>query len=267
MNNIIERKVNIDKDFDLKNYLDSIHLPKKVSSELINKGLVKVEKDKVLFDLAEYDKNDIEPVDIPIDIVYEDSDIVVIKKGRGILIHSDGNTNDTLLNALSFYLLNKGYKLKPRSVHRIDYDTIGLVLFSKNIISYYHLFYQMEQEMIKKKYYLVVGGLLNSGVIEKPIGKNRHKNNCYIVTKSGKRAKTVYEKLDYKDNKTLLVATITTGRTHQIRVHMAYLNHPIIGDKIYGIGEKLMLESFYLGFLSPTNNKYLEIKIDNELEF
>ena len=203
----------------------------------------------------------------PIDIIYEDSEIIVINKERGVLVHSDGESSETLLNYVSYYLLNKGETLKPRCVHRIDLDTIGLVLFSKNIISYYHLFYQMNNQMIEKRYYAVVKGKVASGVVDAKIGKNRHINNKYLVTKSGKDAKTIYDLISYKDDKTLIDVKILTGRTHQIRVHMAYISHPILGDNIYGSGNKLQLENYYLGFINPSDNKYQIIKIDNKLDY
>lgn len=263
MSNVKRIKTN---DMSLNEYLESIHIPKGVINELVSKGLVKENGKVVTFDLEEYDKNDVVPIDYPIDIIYEDSDIIVLKKERGVLIHSDGNTNNTLLNGLAFYLNNKGETLKPRSIHRIDVDTIGLVLFSKNIISYYDLFYQMNEGLIKKKYYAIVLGEVDRGVIDKPIGKDRHKNNHYLVTKSGKKAVTIYKAIWTKDNKSLVDVEIKTGRTHQIRVHMAYIGHAIVGDALYGEGNKLMLENYFLGFINPSTNKYIEIKIDNELE-
>lgn len=263
MNGILERYT----DKELLQYLESIHLPNKVINELISNGLVKKIKNKVLFNLSEYDKNDVTSVYCPLNIVYEDNDIIVIKKERGILIHSNGNRNDTLLNGVSYYLEAKGETLKVRCVHRIDVDTIGLVLFSKNIISYYDLFYQMNNNLIKKKYYAILEGKVESGEVIAKIGKNRHKNNAYLVTKTGKSAKTLYELIEYKDDRSLVSVTLITGRRHQIRVHMAYIGHPIVGDEIYGHGGELMLENYYLKFISPNTQEELEIKIDNELEW
>ncbi len=257
----------LDSDIDLLDYLNSIYLPNKFINTLINNKLVKKEGNKVIFDLKDLDINDVVGVNHPIDIVYEDSEIIVINKERGVLVHSDGESSETLLNYVSYYLLNKGEALKPRCVHRIDLDTIGLVLFSKNIISYYHLFYQMNNQMIEKRYYAVVKGKVASGLVDAKIGKNRHINNKYLVTKSGKEAKTIYDLISYKDDKSLIDVKILTGRTHQIRVHMAYISHPILGDNIYGSGNKLQLENYYLGFINPSDNKYQIIKIDNKLDY
>lgn len=269
----------IEKDISLKDYLDSIYIPKKVINDLVNNKLIRrndtilnlndqlYKNDIISFFLEEYDKNDISDFGYNLDIVYEDDDILIIKKGRKILIHSDGNSDETLLNAVSKYMKDCDNYNKPRCVHRIDYDTIGLVMFSKNLISYYYMFYQMNNNLIKKKYYALVEGKLDSGRIEKPIGSDRHNNNRYLVSKSGKNAITIYNQIEYKNNKSLMDIEIITGRRHQIRVHMAYLSHPIVGDKIYGKGENLMLENYYLGFSSPKNNKFKEVKIKNELEF
>ena len=267
---IVKRVIRIETS--LENYLKEISLPKKVINELVlekrislNSEVISLKtmlkkNDIIYFDLNDYDLNDIVPFKKNINVVYEDDEVILVKKDRGILIHSDGNTNETLLNAVSFYLENQGFNNKCRVLHRIDLDTTGLVLFSKNLLSYYFINKQMEDENIKKVYIAIVNGYLeqNNGVIDYSIGRNRHVNNQYIVSKSGKKAYTEYKVLERKNNKTKVEVTIKTGRTHQIRVHFSHIKHSLIGDKIYGNGGKLMLHSYLLGFVHPYTNKYQE---------
>lgn len=277
---MIVRRI-IRAETNLENFLKDISLPKKVINELANDkrislngeiiSLKKVLKknDVIFFDLNDYDLNDIVPYKKNIDIIYEDDEILLVRKERGILIHSDGNTSETLLNAVSFYLEKQGFNNKCRVLHRIDLDTTGLVLFSKNLLSYYFINKQMEDEKIKKVYIAIVKGYLeqNSGIIDLPIGKNRHFNNQYIVSKSGKKAYTEYKVLERKNQKTKVEVTIKTGRTHQIRVHFSHINHSLIGDKIYGDGGKLMLHSHMLGFIHPYSNKYQEFVCKENSEY
>lgn len=276
MNQIIKR--NVLKKCSLEEYLISIYLPKKVRNTLVSEKRIYKENDAsflelstvlekgdvLIFDLSDYEVNDIVPVKRDIDIVYEDSDIILVNKNRGILIHSDGNSLDTLTNRLSYYL-----NLKVRCIHRIDFDTTGLVLFSKNILSYYYLNHQMENGEIKKQYIAVVSGYLknDSGEINLNIGSDRHHNNRYVVSKNGKSALTLYKVLERKNNKTKVLVTIKTGRTHQIRVHFAYLGHSLVGDKIYGKGDKLLLHSYLLGFIHPKKQKYQEYKVPFNEEY
>lgn len=170
-------------------------------------------------------------------ILYEDDNIIASYKKRGILVHSDGNFTNTLLDEVVNYLAKKGDDSVVRALHRLDVDTCGVVLFSKNLLSYTYISKQMEENKIDKEYLaLVEGDLTSGGVIDIGIGRDRHNSKKSVATKKGKASYTEYMVLKKEKNKTLLKVKIKTGRTHQIRVHMAYINHPIVGDKLYGKG-------------------------------
>lgn len=276
---IVKRRVINDEN--IETFLKELFLPKNLIKDLLASNRITfnsevatlktdVKKgDIVSFDLNGYEKNDIIPYKKEINIVYEDEEIILVKKDRGILIHNDGNSNETLLNAVSYYLNKRGFSSKVRCLHRIDVDTTGLVLFSKNIISYHFLNRQMEEEKMKKVYLAILEGNLsnNKGKIDYSIGSDRHHNNRYVVSKSGKRALTFYEVLERKNNKTLVKVEIKTGRTHQIRVHFSYIKHPLVGDKIYGKGGNLMLHSYILGFIHPSTYEYQEYKCEINKDF
>lgn len=267
------------KNISLHEFLEFLCIPKSLKNKLflekriLDRNLDLLNEndrleigDTVFFDLVDFENNDIEEYKKALDIFYEDEDIILVNKPRGILVHSDGNTKETLTNMLSFYT-----KEKVRCIHRIDYDTSGLVLFCKNIIAYHYLNNQMEKGMIKKEYIAIVNGILekDSGEISYNIGSDRHHNNRYVVCKNGKSALTKYKVLLRKKNKTKVLVDIKTGRTHQIRVHFSYLNHPLVGDKIYGSDNKneLLLHSYLLGFLHPKTFKYTEYILKEGKEF
>jgi len=154
-------------------------------------------------------------------------------------------------------------------IHRLDYDTSGLVLFGKNPLALAYLSFQMENKQILKKYVAVVTGVFNplEGTIDLNIGRNRHVNNRYRVSPKGKTAITKYQTLQIGKQKSLVAAEIMTGRTHQIRVHFSYFHHPIIGDKIYGSTQgKLMLFSQALQFIHPQTKQmfYYELNIPKD---
>lgn len=199
-----------------------------------------------------------------LEVIYENQDIIAVFKRRGILVHSDGNCSNTLLDEVSSYLASKGDDSFLRAVHRLDMDTTGIVIFSKNVLSYAYLSSLMEKQLIEKEYLAIVEGIINQdGYVDIGIGKDRHDSKKMIAIKSGKPSFTEYTVLRTFKNSTLLRVKIKTGRTHQIRVHMCYIKHPIVGDCLYGKGEKLMLMCKKMSF--DLFGKKITIETKNEL--
>ncbi|MGD9886434.1 MAG: RluA family pseudouridine synthase [Bacilli bacterium] len=258
---------------DLLTFLQSFHLSKKNIQELFtNKSLaingmeviknVRYEKgDLILIDY--YEDTKITPFYQKLDIVYEDEDILAINKPINLLVHPDGNSEQTLDNMVFAYYLQKNNSLNPRHLHRLDKDTSGLVLYAKHLLAHAFLNYQIEKELIEKHYYAIVQGEMEKpkGIIELPIGRNRHESNKYLVNLQGKSAVTIYHTIKSSHHFSLLDVVIKTGRTHQIRVHFAHFNHPVVGDKLYGKpAHRLMLHAYGLDFIHPRTRNRVSIR-------
>lgn len=220
----------------------------------------KVKKgDKLVFVSEE---NQVNRVNKPVKVLYEDDDFIAVYKEKGLLVHSDGNEKDTLIFRVSSYLDDS--IVYP--VNRIDVDTSGIVLFAKHFLSSASINNMVENHMLTKEYLLKVKGILKTkkGKLEFYLGRDRHNSKKMIVkSKDGLLAITKYEVLEeYKDS-SLIKARIITGRKHQIRVSFAHINHPLIGDKLYGNQydkNELNLEAYHLSFISPITNKEIDIK-------
>lgn len=217
-------------------------------------------------------KTNIIPMFLKLDIVYEDDDLLIINKAPFLLTHPTLKTSDiTLANAVVFYFKEKyGKELVPRFISRLDMNTSGLIMIAKN--AYAQSFMQSEKANINKKYLALVEGYFKDEeiIVEKPIYKPELELKRIIDIK-GQYAKTKFKLV--KNFKALDIALVEcelfTGRTHQIRVHLNHINHPIIGDNLYNensiynkIVNRQMLHAYYLSFLHPTKNEILEIKID-----
>ena len=219
---------------------------------------------------------DIKPIDLPIDIVYEDDDIIIVNKAKGMVVHpSIGHIDDTLVNALMYHcrdnLSSINGVLRPGIVHRIDADTSGLLVICKNDNAHTFLSEQFKEHTIKREYHLLVHGIINEGGrIETLIGRDKNNRLKYnVVASGGKVAITNYFPVERLKNDTYVKCVLETGRTHQIRVHMKYLKHPIIGDKLYGIKKESKLDfegqalhAKTLGFIHPTTKEYIEFDSD-----
>ncbi len=212
----------------------------------------------------------IEPQDIPLDIRFEDEDVLVVDKPSGMVVHPGaGNYQGTLANSLLFHCrsLSSINPQRPGIVHRLDKDTSGLIVVAKNNFSHNHLSRQFAQHSILRQYVALVRGKveLNEDVIELPIGRHprqREKMSVNFISKH-RYAKTRYRVLKRSSRITLLELTPTTGRTHQLRVHLSFIGHPILGDKKYGRDtefSRLALHARRIGFIHPRTNKFIEVK-------
>ncbi|MBE6047522.1 MAG: RluA family pseudouridine synthase [Clostridium sp.] len=211
-----------------------------------------------------------EAEDIPINIIYEDSDVIVVNKPQGMVVHpAPGNYTGTLVNGLLYHckdLSTINGVIRPGIVHRIDKDTSGILVIAKNDNSHNFLSEQLRDHSMKREYYAVVEGILkeDNGTIDKPLGRNKKDRLKMGIVEGGRRAVTHYEVLERYRSNTLIKCILETGRTHQIRVHMSSIGHPLIGDPLYGFKkqrfklEGQMLHAKVLGFIHPTTKKYME---------
>lgn len=247
-------------------YVNNKHMK---SSYLVKEG------DFIKVNLPEPKKLEIVPEDIPIDIVYEDKDVAIINKSQDMVVHpAPGNYTGTLVNALIFHIDNLSSIngiIRPGIVHRLDKDTSGLLIIAKNDNAHRILSENLKERNIKRVYMALVHGVLSNdeGTINAPIGRHGTDRKKMAVTqKNSKEAITHYKVLDRYNNYTLIEVKLETGRTHQIRVHMAHINHPVVGDPVYSKGknefglDKQMLHAYKLGFLHPSTGEYMEFKTD-----
>lgn len=180
------------------------------------------------------------PEDIPIDIVYQDADIAVINKPVGMVVHpAAGNPSGTLVNAIMFHIKDLsgiGGEIRPGIVHRIDKNTSGLLVIAKNDAAHNFLANEMKTHAVSRVYYALVEGNIreDSGTVDAPIARHKTDRKRMAVVQGGRNAVTHWQVQERFGTRTLLRVELETGRTHQIRVHMAYINHPIVGDDVYG---------------------------------
>tara|TARA_Y100001935_G_scaffold255102_1_gene266531 strand:+ start:4313 stop:5188 length:876 start_codon:yes stop_codon:yes gene_type:complete len=245
------------------------------NSELVVKSSALVKEGIIVVEIPIPEEIDIKPQNIPLEIKYEDSDIVVINKQAGLVVHSGaGRKDNTLVNALLFHVKNLsgiGDKIRPGIVHRLDKDTSGLMVIAKNDKAHLALSAQFKGREVGKKYYAVVKGvpISSSGRIETNIARSRKDRKKMTVSVEGKRAVTEY-KVVKSDVNSILDVKIETGRTHQIRVHMLHIGHPIIGDEIYGKREKFdrhFLHCYELSFKHPSNLSEMTFTTDIPISF
>lgn len=199
-------------------------------------------EDEILVIMREPIELDVKPENIELNIVYEDKDLIVLNKPQGVVVHpAPGNYSGTLVNGLLYHckdLSGINGVIRPGIVHRIDKDTSGILVIAKNDEAHNILAKQFKEHSIKREYYALVEGKFNKieGKIDKPIGRNKKDRLKMAIVEDGKRAVTHYEVLEqYNNNTSLVKCVLETGRTHQIRVHMASIGHPLVGDPLYGL--------------------------------
>lgn len=265
-------KYNILKDTTIDEFLSEFYLSKANIKTLLNStyyinnqetdSKVLKKGDIIEFDLSILDKTYFENYKVKLDIIYEDDYLLIVNKPVKMLIHPDGNRNDTLSNAVSFYYFINNLDISVRALHRLDYETSGLVVFSKDALSHSFINNQIETRSFIKEYIAILDGVLENdfGTIDFPIGRNRHDSKKYLVSKTGKSAITKYQVIRRSKNNTKVIIDIETGRTHQIRVHFSHINHPVTGDDLYGENStRMFLHASKVSFIHPNTRKQIMV--------
>ena len=271
--------IRIDKYLILKLDYSRSKIQKMIETEniLVNDKAIKNNyklKLNDLIDINDFYQEEIDIVgeNIPLDIYYEDDDLIVVNKPSGMVVHpAPGNYTGTLVNALIYHCNNNlshiNGDIRPGIVHRIDADTSGLLLVAKNDFSHNYLAEQISKKKVLRKYIALVQGVIeeDTATIDAPIGrdKNNRKKMC-VTDENSKDAVTTIRVLERYRTSTLIECILNTGRTHQIRVHMNYINHPVVNDPVYGYNKLddkdfgQMLHAETIGFIHPRTNKYME---------
>ena len=237
----------------------------KVNGKIVKPSYSVKKGDSIDYEIIEEDMN-VEPENIPLDIVYEDDDVIVVNKANGMVVHpAPGNYHGTLVNALMYHfknLSNINGALRPGIVHRIDADTTGLLMVAKNDRAHEILAKELEEKKTKRKYIALVWGVIeeDTATIDAPIGRDPKDRKKMAVVSGGKPSVTHLEVLKRFKDATLIECILETGRTHQIRVHLNYIGHPLVNDPVYG-KRKLIdetgqcLHAKELGFIHPTSGE------------
>lgn len=246
-----------------------------VNEKEIKSSYILKENDVIKMEEYVEEELDLEPENMNLDIVYEDDDVIVVNKENGIVVHpAVGNTKHTLVNGLLYHsksLSDINGEFRPGIVHRIDAYTTGLLVVAKNNYAHEFLSKQLEEKTTTRKYIALVWGIINTdtGTIDAPIGRDINDRKKMTVTDiNAKDAITHFKVIERYSNTTLIELQLETGRTHQIRVHMNYIGHPVVNDPVYGRRKIIdstgqCLHAKTLGFIHPKTNKYMEF--DSEL--
>ena len=238
------------------------------------------ENDVIEIIIPEAKELDIKAQDIPIEVVYEDDDIIVVNKPKGLVVHpANGNWDGTLVNAVMAIckdsLSGIGGEIRPGIVHRLDKDTSGLLIIAKNDKAHLNMSNQIKNREVKKIYYALVRGIVpeNEATINMPIGRSTKDRKKMAVTKDGKEAITHFKVLERFNKYTLLEVKIDTGRTHQIRVHLSEIGYPVVGDEVYSNGKNefgikgQLLHAKSLDFKHPITGKQMHLETELPQEF
>jgi 23S rRNA pseudouridine1911/1915/1917 synthase len=223
-----------------------------VNNEPIKSNYKVQANDEIQIYIPEPEPIDVIPEDIPLDILYEDEDVVVVNKPQGMVVHpAAGHSKGTLVNALLYHiedLSGINGKIRPGIVHRLDKDTSGALVVAKNDEAHVHLSEQLQDRSMKRKYWTLVHGVLphNHGTIDAPIGRDPKNRQQFTVVTGGKESVSHFRVLERFKDYSLLEVSLETGRTHQIRVHLKYINFPVAGDEVYGPKKTLQGKGQYL---------------------
>ena len=257
---------------ELKKYFDEGNI--KINDSVIKPSYKVKNGEEIIVYNREIEPLTLEKEDIPLNIVYEDDDVVIINKPSGMVVHPGvGHTRGTLVNALLYHidsLSDVRGEYRPGIVHRIDKDTSGLLIICKNNVSHNFIAKQLKEKTSKREYYALVYGNFDhrQGRIDAPIGRDPNDRQKQAVVEDGKESVTNFTVLESYNGFSLLSCKLETGRTHQIRVHMSYIGHPVVGDPLYGPRKVIGKNGQYLhaktiGFVHPTTKEYMEF--DSEI--
>lgn len=271
-------------DYALSDYLEDLSRSKitkaikenaiQVNQKPVKPSYLLKEEDIIEIDISFFKQKEILPENIPLSIIYEDEDILVLNKETGLLVHPTNTVRSgTLVNALLYHtksLSRIGGDERPGIVHRLDQETSGILIIAKNDPSHLRLQEQFKNRTVEKRYLAILHGKLEvkDFLVEELIGRNMNNRKLMSVDPKGKYAKTIYNTVDCNQDYSLADIEIITGRTHQIRVHSAYIHHPVLGDSLYGRkNEKVktdhhMLHARSIHFLHPSTGKDLYFEAD-----
>ncbi|MDQ0361660.1 RluA family pseudouridine synthase [Breznakia pachnodae] len=245
-----------------------------VNGDVVKSNYRLKEDDEIMIHIPENEEYEVLAEDIPIDIVYEDDDVMVVNKPKGMVVHpAPGNLHGTLVNAILYHckdLSGINGVLRPGIVHRIDKDTSGLLIIAKNDKAHQSLSEQLQSKTVSRKYYALVHGEIphEYGTIDAPIGRDvKDRKRMCVCEQNSKDAVTHFRVIERFDDYTLIECSLETGRTHQIRVHMKYIKFPIVGDETYSYKKTMdtsgqLLHAYELEFTHPTTGEKVVVQAD-----
>ena len=246
----------------------------KVNGKIVKASYKVVSGDEIEMEIPEPKEINLKPQNIPLDVIYEDNDIIVINKPKGMVVHpANGNPDGKVVNAVMALckdsLSGIGGEIRPGIVHRLDKNTSGIMIIAKNDKAHINLSEQIKNHEVEKTYIAIVRGIINENeaTIDMPISRSKNDRKKMAVNRDGKNAITHFKVLGrYKNKYTLLKVNIETGRTHQIRVHLSHIGHPVIGDDVYSNGKNewgisgQCLHAWKIEFKHPITKKKMELE-------
>lgn len=264
-----------ENNLTLKMWMQSFHLAKNKINYLIDQNFISINgkicsnrefilntNDEIVINTSTYDAIDYPPYRYHLKIIYEDDYLLVVEKPQGVIIYPEKKElAKTMANFIAYYYHKTNQSYAIRHIHRLDIDTTGCLLYAKDIFTHSKLAYAFEKNKTKKEYFAIVYGIIKKdGVINRKIGKNRHSKQM-IISSSGSDAVTYYYPVRVLDDKTLVKVVLKTGRTHQIRVHLSSIKHPLLGDSLYGASDqyqRVMLHCYHIGVIHPISGKWID---------